>query len=223
MNRLAPVLAASLGLLSMSAHANLVVTEVAQQTLSGTASTINGDWWELTNFGAVAVNLLGYQWADTEDQLPSTDSNFFPNIVINPGQSIIILEETAANEAAWRTNWGLASSVVILATDEMVDDSTPDGDTFSGLGSADDGVFFYDPNGVLLSQYLYTTTVRGTSFEQNGAGLDLGLSVVGQNGAYAALNGNIGSPGTAVVPVPALGFWAAGAALFSLTRRRRAA
>lgn len=222
------LLSVTLGMLACTtAQATLVVTEVAPQTVSGTASTINGDWWELTNVGPAAVDLLGYQWADTEDALPGLDSNFFPSFVINPGESIVILEELAANEAAWRTNWGIANSVRILAMDEMVDDSTPDGDTFSGLGSSDDAVFFYDPTGALLSSYVYSTTVRGTSFEQNGAGLDLGLSVMGENGAFKAANNNIGSPGVAVAPVPVpglgLGFGLAAAALMSRSRRQRSA
>ena len=229
MHRFAPkLLAMSFGLMAVStAQATLVITEVAPQTVAGTASTINGDWWELSNFGAAAVDLLGYQWADTEDALPGPDSNFCPSFVINPGESVIILEELASNEAAWRTNWGIANSVRILALDELVDDSTPDGDTYSGLASSDDGVFFYDPSGVLLSSYTYSTTVRGTSFEQSGAGVDLGLSVIGENGAFKAANNNIGSPGVAVAPVPVpglgLGFGLAAAALMSRSRRQRSA
>jgi len=69
--------------------------------------------------------------------------------------------------------------------------------------------------------------VRGTSFEQSGAGLDLGLSVIGENGAFKALNNNIGSPGVAVAPVPVpglgIGFGVAATATLSLMRRRRAA
>ncbi|NJL31528.1 MAG: lamin tail domain-containing protein [Phycisphaerales bacterium] len=162
------------------------------------ASTINGDWWELTNTGDTAINLAGFQWADTEDALPSTDSNFFPSFIINPGQSIIILEENTSNEAAWLTNWGLDSSVVILAMDEMVDDSTPDGDTFSGLSSSGDGVFFYNPLGQLLSSFSYGSAIRGTSFEISKSGVSLGNSVVGEFGAVKAANNDVGSPGTAV-------------------------
>jgi hypothetical protein len=184
------------------AFAGLFITEVMPQTTSGTPSAINGDWWELTNAGNLPVNLGGYQWADTEDQLPSSDSNFFPAFVIAPGQSIIILEEAAASEAQWRTNWGIGDSVAILAMDEMVDDATPDGDTFSGLSASGDAVFFYDPAGTLLSSYSFGTVTRGTSFEADTLGTDLGLSVVGENGAVAAANGDIGSPGFAV-PEPA--------------------
>jgi MYXO-CTERM domain-containing protein len=201
------------------AHAQLAITEVMAQTTAGSASTINGDWWELTNTGATAIDLSGYQWADTEDALPGTDTNFFPSFVINPGQSIIILEEAAANEDAWLTNWGLApGAVVILGTDEMLDDSTPDGDTFSGLGSGGDAVFFYDPAGTLLSSYLYDAVIRGTSFEASRSGTDLGLSVVGENGAFAGANGDTGSPGTSV-PTPA-GASLLGLALLGAARRR---
>lgn len=194
---------AALAAVSGTSFGALVITEVAPQTTSGTASTINGDWWELTNTGTIAIDLAGFQWADTEDALPSTDSNFFPSFVITPGQSIIILEETTASESAWRTNWGVPSSVAILCMDEMVDDSTPDGDTFSGLGSSNDGVFFYSPAGDLLSSYLYAQNTRGVSFEISQDGTNLGLSVVGENGAVRAANNDIGSPGTSV-PAPAM-------------------
>src|SRR5688572_2881343 len=126
--------AALLAAVSSAAVADLVITEVAPQTTAGTAGTINGDWWELTNTGAATVNLSGYQWADTEDALPSSDSNFFPSFDLAPGQSVIILEENAVSETEWRTNWGIPFSVAILCQDEMLDDSTPEGDTFSGLG-----------------------------------------------------------------------------------------
>ncbi len=102
----------------------------------------------------------------------------------------------------------------------MLDDSTPEGDTFSGLGSSNDAVFFYDPAGTLLSSYVYTSTTRGTSFEASRLGADLGLSVVGENGAVRALNGDTGSPGSSV-PAPAALSLLAGAALGALRRRRR--
>lgn len=218
MNRI--LTASALVLASASAaSADLFVTEVMAQTTAGTASTINGDWWELTNTGLAPINLAGYQWADTEDALPSTDSNFFPVFFIQPGQSIIILEETSANEAAWRANWGLSDSVVILSTDEMIDDSTPDGDTFSGLSSSGDAVFFYNPAGELLSSYTYTSVTRGTSFEADIFGVNQGLSVIGENGAYRAANNDIGSPGVAV-PTPAAAPALALLAAAGLRRRR---
>jgi hypothetical protein len=187
------------------ARAALVITEVQPQTTSGTASTINGDWWELTNSGPGSIDLGGYAWADTEDDLFGADPspNIFPSFMISAGQSIIILDEPSANEAAWRTNWGLDPSVEILSAGDMLD-IPPDGDTFSGLSDSNDAVYLYtyDPMDLLattlVSSYSWVANTRGTTFEASIGGTDLGLSVVDRNGAVLAANGDIGSPGTAV-------------------------
>ncbi|MDX2115728.1 MAG: lamin tail domain-containing protein [Planctomycetota bacterium] len=215
------VAASFVAALAAAANAALVVTELQAQTTAGTASTINGDWWELTNTGAASINLAGYQWADTEDALggPTPQPNFFPAITIAAGESIIILEEAAANEAAFRTNWNLSSSVQILGTDEMLP-SPGVTDTFSGLSSNGDGVFFYSPAGDLLSSYTYGAITRGTTFEADRSGNNLGLSVIGENGAYRAANNDIGSPATSV---PAPGAVALSAVALAGLRRRRSA
>jgi hypothetical protein len=207
MKKTIPCMAAALGATALFtaqiASAQLQITEVMQQTASGTTNTINGDWWELTNFGPTPVNLLGYHWADTEDAVggPTPQPNFFPSVVIGSGQSLIIFEEVVANESAWRANWSASLSLELLATDEMTP-SPGVTDTFSGLSSSGDAVFFYDPSGTLLSSFSYVTGTRGISFEIGGGNVDLGLSVVGENGALQAVNNDIGSPGVAVVPEP---------------------
>jgi hypothetical protein len=215
--------AALAGLTSATpAVAQLRITEVMGQASSGTSSTLNGDWWELTNFGSMPVNLLGYQWADSEDALPSTESNFFPDFILNPGQSLIVLEEDAYSKADWRSMWGIAPTVAILTEDEMVDDATPDGDTFSGLGTAGDVVNFYSPAGALLDSYGFGAVTRGVTFEIKGDGTALGLSVVGEYGAVLATNGDIGSPGIAVVPEPStLALMALAGGCMSFVRRRK--
>lgn len=203
MNRLTAVSAiVACGSFASIASADLVVTEVMAQTTAGTASAINGDWWELTNSGPSAVTLGGYQWTDSEDALggATPQPNLFPAITIAPGESIIITEEVAASEDAWRTNWGAPSTLVILSSDEMIP-APGSTDTFSGLGSGADAVNFYDPSGLLISSFSYTAVTRGVSFEISLTGADLGLSVAGENGAVTAANGDVGSPGAAV-PTP---------------------
>lgn len=214
------IIASALAVLASSAAAQLRITEVAPQTTAGTSTTINGDWWELTNTGTSAIDLTGYSWADTEDNgtFP-LDINFFPSITINAGESIVILEELGTSEAAWRTNWGLGASGIILTTDEMIDDTTPDGDTFSGLGNANDGVFIYNPSGTAIDSYLYVANTRGVSFEISRDGTNLGLSVVGENGAVRGTNGDIASPLTSV-PTPGAAALA-GLGLIAAGRRRR--
>lgn len=210
-------------LTATSAVAQLRITEVMAQVSTGTSSTLNGDWWELTNFGSSPVDLLGYQWADSSAALPSSDSNFFPSFILNPGQSLVLMDEAVYSKADWRALWGIPSSVAILAEDEMVDDATPDGEKFSGLSSTGDTVNFYSPAGALLDSYTFGAVTRGVTFEIKGDGTDLGLSVVGESGAVLATNGDIGSPGLAVVPEPtafALMGLAGGAALLRLRQRK---
>jgi hypothetical protein len=91
-----------------------------------------------------------------------------------------------------------------LSINEMIDVPPPtSGGAFSGLSSDGDSVLFYSPGGVLLSSYAYGSPItRGTTFEASMGGGNLGLSVVGENGAVMASNGDRGSPGVAV-PEPA--------------------
>lgn len=200
--------------------ADLTITEVMSQTTSGTPSNINGDWWELTNSGPAPIVLGGFAWADTEDQLggPTPQPNFFPGVSINPGESIIILEEDTANLAAWRANWNVSSSLQILATDVMIPDPAGNGDPFSGLSSNGDAVYFYDPAGALISSFVFGSVTRGTTFEHDIFGNDLGLSVINEHGAYKAVNGDIGSPGIAVPAPGAVSLL--GLAAFAARRRR---
>lgn len=202
------------------APAALTITEVAPQSSLNTPSTINGDWWELTNSGPAPIDLAGYKWADTEDEIggATPQPNIFPSVVIAPGESIIIIDELSSSEEAWRTNWGAPATLQILSTDEMLP-TPPATDTFSGLGNTNDGVFFYDPSGATLSSYLYAQNTRGVTFEIATDGTDLGLSVVGENFAVLAANGDIGSPGVAVPEPTVLSLGMMGAGL--LLRRRR--
>jgi hypothetical protein len=194
-------------LFPLPASAALVITEVQTQTTAGTATAINGDWWELTNTGPGSVDLSDYAWADTEDDLfgGEPNPNGFPSFIIAPGQSVIVIDESSTNEAAWRTNWGVGPALEIFSLDEMVDFPPADaGGAFSGLGNANDAIYLYtfDPMNpgatTLVSSYSWVSNTRGTTFEASMGGANLGLSVVGENGAVLAANGDIGSPGFAV-------------------------
>jgi hypothetical protein len=176
----------------------LKITEVAS-TSGAPAGALSGlDWWELTNTGPAAVMLDGYSW---EDNSPSGDTAIFPNgITIAAGESIIIHEQASTPvpvAAQFRTDWGLSASVQILEETQFTGFNT-----FSGLGSSGDEVNLYDPTNTIIASVSFGASTTGKSFEWDGTGASLGLSVVGENFAYAASNNRVGSPGKAVIPEP---------------------
>ena len=97
--KILPLLLLSLFLTPLS-HGILVITEVMAQS-AGSGPT-NGDWFELTNAGSNSINLSNYVWNDSSDV--RADATLFPNISINSGESIIIVDENNGNMPDW-SNW----------------------------------------------------------------------------------------------------------------------
>jgi hypothetical protein len=206
--------ALALCLAVQSANAALVITEVGS-TSGAPVGVLEGlDWWELTNTGPGAVSLDGYAW---EDGNPSGDTAEFPNgISIAGGESIIVHQGTEPGVASqFRTDWGLDGSVQIV-TEDLVSGSN----TFSGLSSGGDEVNLYNDLSTIIAGVEFDSSTEGVTFEWATNGADLGLSVIGENGAYGASNGRIGSPGVAV-PEPTTLALAGLAACGLLARRRR--
>ena len=120
------------------APAALVITEAMSS--SGTGGT--GDWFELTNTGASAVNVTGYKMDD--------NSFLFANAVpmagvssIAPGESAVFIEtdttvpaDQATAIAAFRTFWGTAKLASV-----QVGEYSGSG---VGLSSSADGVEVFD-------------------------------------------------------------------------------
>lgn len=189
MKTLAPILACIVSI----AHADLVITEVMPKS-AHTGTAVDGDWWELTNTGSSAVNLAGYTWDDTPTPLLPSIS-YFPNVTIQPGESIIILQEAVANVATWKTAWGLGSTQV-LSRELFVG-----GESFSGLGEAGDEVNVYDPFGNLVAHAEFGTVPAGQSaaFLRDGTPIYGLTSSVGEHGAVSSTQSpaDIGSPGDA--------------------------
>jgi hypothetical protein len=169
------------------ADGKLVITEMMTQ--SNHQAPTGGDWWELTNTGPGAVNLVGYSW---DDDHRIVGQNVFGDITIAPGESIIILEGDAAAAGQWQLDWNLVGSGV------NVYDVSFFGGGFSGLGSAD-GVYLYDANGGVVTSATYLSRVAGASNAWDREGTYLGFSVNGEEGAYQSSNPSpdVGSPGYA--------------------------
>ncbi len=193
-------------LASQPAFAGLVITEVASTSGAPSGGLLDGlDWWELTNTGPSAVSLDGYLWEDNSAAggVASGDNAVFPNgVSVAAGESIIIHENDPSNTDianTFRTTWGLPASVQILQEFQF---SGPN--TFSGLSSGGDDVHLFDASQTEVASASFGPSTSGDTFEWDTHGTNLGLSVVGENGAFLSTYGGIGSPGTAVsVPEPA--------------------
>lgn len=204
-----------LSLLTIQSQAVIRVTEVMSS--SAQSGTSDGDWFELTNTGLTLVDLSGWSWDDNSN---TPGSAGFGGVSIAAGQSIIITQEEPGGSAAWLSDWGI-SGVTVVALGNGA---------FQNFSSSGDSVNIYQGT-TLISSVTFSTATQGFSFEWDTNGTSLGLSALGENGAFkAAFNGagggaepagiDIASPGYAV-PEPGVIALAGLGALGLLARRRR--
>ena len=81
----------------------LLVTEMMGGHSDNTAVTGHGDWWELTNFAAHAVNLHGYRFDDYPGDLEGAVV-VTNDLVIQPGESILFIQDMTPE--AFTSWWG---------------------------------------------------------------------------------------------------------------------
>lgn len=184
---------------------NLRITEIQSTEATNAAGSTLGhnDWWELSNLGTFPVNLQGYRFDDDSFSLADayTITN---NVTISPGESIVFVEDMIPDE--FRTWWGPENLPVNLQIITYhgagISFSGTSGDALTvwnavGTTDFDLGDFIdsvgvaVETNGISFCYNPYNNTFPGTTPD--------GLSVLGVNGAFAAaVNGDIGSPGTIV-------------------------
>jgi hypothetical protein len=203
-------------MLAGSAPAAVIISEV-DPSGSGSSSGYLGDWFELTNTGASAVNISGWKVDDNSDSfgaaLPLTGISS-----IAAGQSVVFMESPAGSTSDFLSAWGLPGTFPL---------GTYTGGGI-GLSQSGDHVNIYDGSGVLQANVIFGAPT-GTSTFDNSAGLNgttiVTPSVIGVNGAHLSTGGEIGSPGTAgSVPEPASALLlvvGAGVLTFSQSFRRR--
>ena len=188
-----------LALLSLSARADLVITEVmssSAHTKPATGTGLNGDWWELTNTGTSAVSLDGYYWNDNDGVTPS----YFPSgISIAPNQSIIILEDPLGTQVgSWKIAWGLSASTTVLSS-FLFPVTIAGSQKFSGLGGPGDSVILFNPIGTVVAEVKFGAAVAGRSFvyHEDSTPIYNQTSTSGRNGAYSSTvsPADVGSPG----------------------------
>jgi hypothetical protein len=89
---------------------------------------------------------------------------------------------------------------VLIYTQDKITGANP----FSGLSSGGDEVHLFDGANAEVAAAVFGASTSGVTFEWSREGINLGLSVAGQNGATTSAYGGIGSPGASVnIPEPA--------------------
>lgn len=191
------LIATLLPLTASLSMADLVITE-AMSASRHTDTAINGDWWELTNNGGSAVNLAGYSWDDNSN---TSGLQTFPAYTIQPGESVILLNEgTSSAIAPFRTAWNLSTAVKIFVESDL--------GGFPGFsGGSGDVINLFLPNGTRIDSFAFGAATSGSSFSnfENGNPIPGAISVLSEfNAIESSENPNdVGSPGVApAVPPP---------------------
>ncbi len=186
--QLQPRYDADLTLTTVPPTYDLHVSEVMFRSLS-TTNALEGDWFEVKNYGSTSINLDGFSWDDDKER-PGV--NIFPNgISIAPGEAIIVWEGNSADIADFKTMWLMPNyNVQILTKDQFTGTGG-----FPGLGTNNDLVVLYDNLGLEVSKAAWGSGTPGFTFNFDTADVNIGLSVSGVNGAYTSNANDVGSPG----------------------------
>jgi len=204
-----------------SAQAQVRITEVAPWS-SGNSPVVAADWFEVTNFGATAVNISGWKVDDNSNSFAS--SLALSGITsIGAGQSVIFVEGSAATATNFVTNWFGGNAPAGFQIGFYSGSSI-------GLSTNGDAVNLYNGSGVLQANVSFGASAAVGPFatfdNSNGANnVTLStLSVVGTNGAYSVAAGTeIGSPSAVPEPETYAMLLAGLAMIGGIARRRKAA
>jgi hypothetical protein len=181
----------------------LRITEIlaTEATNSAGSSLGHNDWWELTDLDTYPVNLQGFRFDDDSFSLLQAVT-LTNNIVISPGESIVLVEDMTPDD--FRSWWGATNLPPNL---QII---TYHGSGVSFSGTSGDQLTLWNAAAQTESDLIDSVSIASTDgsaisycYDPYGNfifGINPdSLSILGVNGAFAAaVNGDIGSPGTIV-------------------------
>ncbi|MGE0102664.1 MAG: lamin tail domain-containing protein [Blastocatellales bacterium] len=179
------------------AGVSLIISEVAPWSSGNSDPSLGVDWFEVTNIGKAAADIVGWKMDDSSKNINNAVAlNGITTIA--PGESVIFLEtsDLAGKSAAFRTLWFGANPPAGLQIGSYSGSGV-------GLSTGGDQVNLFDAAGTVQASVIFEASPGGPfpTFD-NAVGLNNAtisqLSAVGVNGAFAAANDSaeIGSPGT---------------------------
>ena len=173
----------------------LLVTEVAPW--SSGDSPVGADWFEVTNTGAVAVDVTGWK-VDDSSESPVAAVALNGVGIIAPGESVVFIETDAplTKVPAFLSNWFGTNPPAGLQVGSYTGPSI-------GLSSGSDAVNLYDTSNVRRANVSFGASPSAAPFASfdNAAGINVGaISRLSQPGVYGAFIAKgspteIGSPG----------------------------
>jgi hypothetical protein len=188
-----------LGLTLSSAPAQLAITETmsSASTNLGEGLVVQGpDYWELSNFGNMPIDLTGYRFNDEDATLGGdANSTMFEGVVIGPGESILFVQTGATvvtDRASFIEWWGAANVPENLQVYFY---------SGNGQSSSGDSIVLWDATAIEDADYLdradFGEATRGVAFTYDTNGVHGILSALGVGNAFQAVTADdVGSPGT---------------------------
>ncbi len=111
----------------------LLITEV-------NSNAAGGDFFEIYNYGTATVDLAGWKWDDDSAAFADPAAVAFPAVSVPAGGRLVVVN--TADAAAFRTAWGLAATVPVVATGGP------------GVGQGD-AVVLFDTTGKVVAYFSY--------------------------------------------------------------------